>query len=626
MPTETTPYGLWQSPITPASMAQRIALRDLWWDSADERLLWLEGRSDRGVLVCDVPGGDAPRDLTSDLSVRAGVGYGGGDAGAWGGRAFFVAGGRLYRQPLDCGPAAPITPAYGDSAAPTVSPDGNWLLFVHSYEGRDALAAVDAEGRQWPRIVAQGADFYMQPAWSPDSRRIAWVEWDHPEMPWDGSRLMLGTLAQGSCAVSTEEQRQVAGACDVSVLQPSFSPDGRWLAYVSDVNGWYGLYLMDLESGEHRPLVSGAFEVGEPAWAQGLRVYAWAPDGRTVYHTRHELGQARLWSVDVASEVASPVEAVAGYAVVSQVAVSPSGRLAALVSGPRIPQRLVSWAPGDAGARIVARSEGETVPGRLLRDAKAVTWESGGETVHGLLYYPDKQRAGCEGLPPLIVSVHGGPTGQSTARYAPAAQFLATRGWAVLEVNYRGSAGYGRAYRNRLRGNWGLCDVEDAVSGAHDLAQRGLVDRDRMVIMGGSAGGYTVLRALIEAPGVFRAGVCLYGVTNLFTLASDTHKFEQHYLDSMIGPLPSEAQRYRERSPIFYADRIQDPVAIFQGDQDRVVPKEQAEEIVAVLRRRGVPHEYHLYAGEGHGWRRSETIRTHWGAVLRFLKQYVLYA
>jgi len=235
-------------------------------------------------------------------------------------------------------------------------------------------------------------------------------------------------------------------------------------------------------------------------------------------------------------------------------------------------------------------------------------------------------RSACPGRPPLIVLVHGGPTSQATARFDPQVQFLATRGYAVLALNYRGSTGYGRAYRNQLREPWGVYDLEDAVSGARYVAGQGWADPERMVIMGGSAGGYTVLQALSRYPATFKAGVCLYGVTNLFTLASDTHKFEERYLDSMVGPLPETAARYRERSPIFYADRIVDPIALFQGEDDPVVPKEQAETIVAALRRNSVPHEYHLYPGEGHGWRKAETVQVFYETLLRFLKQYVLCA
>jgi len=277
--------------------------------------------------------------------------------------------------------------------------------------------------------------------------------------------------------------------------------------------------------------------------------------------------------------------------------------------------------------RVVGRSGAETVPLEHLSEPQDISWDSEeGEPVYGLLYMPRGGRYECSGEPPLVVIVHGGPTGQSTAGYSASAQFFTTRGYAVLEVNYRGSTGYGRNYRNKLRGMWGVHDVDDAVTGARHLAGRGLVDPDRMVIMGGSAGGYTVLQALVSYPGTFKAGLCLYGVTNLFTLAADTHKFEQHYLDSIVGQLPEEAERYRERSPIFSADRIVDPVAIFQGEDDRVVPVDQAETIVAALRRNGVPHEYHLYSGEGHGWRKSETIESFYESVSIFLRRHVLFA
>jgi dipeptidyl aminopeptidase/acylaminoacyl peptidase len=229
------------------------------------------------------------------------------------------------------------------------------------------------------------------------------------------------------------------------------------------------------------------------------------------------------------------------------------------------------------------------------------------------------------GRPPLLVHVHGGPTSHVSSEYSPRAQFFATRGWAYLEVNYRGSTGYGRAYRDRLAGHWGLMDADDTVSGAQHLAARGLVDGERMAIMGGSAGGYTVLQALIRYPGVFRAGISMYGVTDLFSLATDTHKFEQHYTDSLVGALPGAAAEYRARSPLYAADKIRDAVAIFQGEEDRVVPKDQAESIVAALRRSGVPHEYHLYPGEGHGWRRPETIAGFYASVLRFLREHVLH-
>jgi dipeptidyl aminopeptidase/acylaminoacyl peptidase len=229
-------------------------------------------------------------------------------------------------------------------------------------------------------------------------------------------------------------------------------------------------------------------------------------------------------------------------------------------------------------------------------------------------------------LPPAIIAIHGGPTGQSSASYNARAQFFATRGFAYLEVNYRGSTGYGKNYMAALRGQWGVLDVQDAIDGARYLVDAGLADGNKLVIMGGSAGGYTVLKALVDHPGFFKAALCLYGVSNMFTLAADTHKFEERYLDSMLGPLPEASDIYRQRSPIFNADKIVDPIALFQGEIDTVVPKAQAETIVASLQQRNVPHEYHLYPGEGHGWRKQETIEAFYSTVEQFLKNHVIFA
>ena len=543
------------------------------------------------------------------------------------GYAYFSAGGRIYRQSLRSGAAKPIMPAFGEVASPRVSPDGRWVLFVHSYENTDCLAIVDVEGDCWPQKLVQGDDFYMQPTWHPAGQCIAWVSWNHPQMPWDGTTLGLATIGSDGSMPTVVKQSVIAGDQETAIFQPEFSPDGRTLAYISDASGWYNLYLYDLEKEEHRPLVLLEAELGVPAWAQGMRTYAWGSDSATIYVCRSEHGRTSLWSVDVATGEMTPVAALADHTAVSQLAVSAQGQLAMIVSGPRTPPRIATYCPSSGTVRIRARSDSETVPAELLSEPQHMTWSSQeGDPVYGLLYMPRDGRYESAGKPPLIVTVHGGPTGQSTARYSAQAQFFTTRGYAVLEVNYRGSTGYGRVYRNKLREQWGIYDADDAVSGARYLAEQKLVDPEKMVIMGGSAGGYTVLQALIHYPGAFKAGLCLYGVTNLFTLAADTHKFEQHYLDSMIGPLPETASRYRERSPIFFADRIVDPIAIFQGEKDRVVPVAQAETIVEALRRNGVLHEYHLYPGEGHGWRKAETIESFYTSVLDFLRQYVLFS
>jgi dipeptidyl aminopeptidase/acylaminoacyl peptidase len=629
---EARPYGLWPSPLTPRSMAGGTRLSDVAWDSDGRTLVWLEGRGDRGVLVCAGAEGDAPRDLTGELSVRAQVGYGGGDFAVAGGHAYFVeqSSGRLYRQPLAAGRAAPVTPAFGHAAAPAPSPDGAWVVYVHSYERVDRLAIVDAAGARWPQQLVAGADFYMQPRWHPAGARLAWVAWDRPNMPWDGTRLYLGTLrpGDGGAPPTLAESRAIAGGDEVAIFQPEFSPDGRYLAYISNESGWDNLYLYDLEAGTSRALTDERAELGQPAWTQGLRSYGFSPDGRGLYFLRNEGGSRSIWAYDFHLGLAHELPMLPEYTWFEQPAIAPhTGRPAFIASSATIPPRAVSLDEHGTNPRVRARGAAEDIPPPELAEPRPVSWRGpDGATAHGLYYPPAGDRPAAGGPPPAIVQVHGGPTGQAVASYNPRAQFFATRGYAVLEVNYRGSTGYGREYTRALRGAWGVFDVEDTIGGARFLADAGLADRDRLVVMGGSAGGYTVLQAQVGHPGVFKAALCLYGVSNLFTLAADTHKFEERYLDSLVGPLPEARALYRERSPLFFADRIQDPIAIFQGDSDRVVPRDQSDAIVAALARRGVPHEYHVYAGEGHGWRKRETVEAFYTAVERFLRQYVLFA
>ncbi|GBD08583.1 Dipeptidyl aminopeptidase BIII [Candidatus Thermoflexus japonica] len=621
MISRSIPYGLWPSPLAPERMAATLRITDVQWDPSGRARIWREERSGHGVLTLQKDE-DAPRDLTEIEPVRARIGYGGGDFST--GRDIVIyAGedGRLYRLPLHTGLPQPITPPFGNAASPTLSPDGRWVLFVHSDGTTDALALVDAEGRGWPQKVSEGADFYMQPVWHPTRPLIAWVEWDHPNMPWDGARLALARL-EGDPPRPTGIEI-VAGDAHTPVFQPAFSPDGRFLSYILTPGEWDALVVMDLETGARRVLVEGT-TLMPPAWVQGLRVYGWSPRGDRIFFRRNENATASLESVDLEGRI---VRLDLGpYTWFDQLAVAPDREaLLMIASSPLHPPRVISWE--DGRIRVHRYTSAERVPLEALSSPQPIQWPApDGTMVHGLYYPPAGSGIEGKGLPPAIISIHGGPTSQRVMSYNADAQFFATRGFAYLEVNYRGSTGYGRSYRDALKGNWGVLDVEDAVGGARALVERGLADPRRLVIMGGSAGGYTVLNALIRYPGFFRAGICLFGVTNLFTLAAETHKFEAHYLDTLVGPLPEAAERYRERSPIFHADRIQDPVAIFQGAEDQVVPPNQAEAIVDALRRRGVPHLYRLYPGEGHGWRRAETIIAFYREVLDFLRQYVLFA
>ena len=632
MPREQRMFGLWPSPITSSAIAAGIRLSEPCWDTDGQTLAWIEGRSDKGVLVVQGADDRSTRDLTSDISVRAFVGYGGGDFTLSNGAAYFVgqADQRIYRQELAGGRARPITPAFGAASTPVVSPDGRWVAYIHTYEDVDAIAVVDAAGKHWPQRIGEGRDFYMQPAWHPSGDRVCWVEWDHPNMPWDGTELRVARLAfpEGGLPVVAGSD-VVAGGPQTSIFQGTFANDGKSVLYVSDETGWGNLYRKDLASGAVTRLTEGAFEYGTPAWNHGMRTFSQTASG-TIVALRQRAGYSTLVAITPTGDLRDLGDLHPGYTALSSPAGAPNNeKVAVLAAGGRQPGRVVVFdLSGEAPVHSVRRrADTETVPASALSSPEPVSWTSfDGEQAHGLYYPPASENFEGSGAPPLIVIVHGGPTSQVVAGWAAQAQYFATRGYAVLFPNYRGSTGYGRDYMLKLRESWGIYDVQDAKFGAEALAERGMADRSRLVIMGGSAGGYTVLQSLVEIPGFYRAAICMFGVANMFTLAADTHKFEARYLDSMLGPLPEAAAIYRERSPIFHADKIVDPVAVFQGEIDRVVPREQSDSIVASLKARGVTHEYHLYPGEGHGWRKQETIDTFYKAVEAFLKTHVLFA
>ena len=621
-------YGLWSSPITPQMIGQGLDFSDLAWND-DGTLVWRERRSDRALLIVQPPNGEAFRALNNTFAVSGGVGYGGGSFTVGNGSAYFVEqkSKRIYRQNLETGTPRPITPKFGATAAPRVSPDGKLLLFIHTYEGQDNLAIVDTAGEHWPRKLSSGADFYMHPRWHPSGESVAWIEWRHPQMPWDGTMLKIAPLtstAEGLPSLAAETI--ITGDEGTSIFQPEFSPDGRYLAYISDESGWWQLYLYDLESEEHRQLTTVPAEHGMPAWVQEMRTYDFSADGKKIYIIRYQEGFASLWEIETESGLERQVSLGKEYTWLTQVTASPQGdKVAVLASGAKTPKRVIVH-QGD-GVTVGRRSTAENLPSAAYSSPRAISWTSlDGTSTYGMYYPPQNESFTAEGFPPLVMLVHGGPTGQRGAAFYPDVQFFTSRGYAVLQPNYRGSTGYGRAYRDALKGKWGVLDVEDSVSGAQYLASKGLADAEKMVIMGGSAGGLTVLLALEDYPGTFKAGISMYGVSNQFTLVADTHKFEERYSDSLLGSLPEAADVYRDRSPVFAADKIKDAMAIFQGEDDKVVPKDQSEVIVAALKRSGVPHEYHLYPGEGHGFRKSETLEHFYDAVDKFLRQYVIFA
>jgi dipeptidyl aminopeptidase/acylaminoacyl peptidase len=613
---KNVPFGLWPSSLSPAALSLRPRLEDVQFDSDGQTLVWLEKRNGQGVLVVRRPG-DSPRDLTAGIKIGAGVGYGGGDFTVRNGRVVFSSGGRLYTLPVEGGSPHPVTPAYGDCASPVLSPDGSKILYVHSYERADCIALVDSQGENFPVKLAHGADFYMQPVWHPNGQYVAWVEWDHPQMPWDGTRLMIARLE----GTTLSDIRRLNGDENTPIFQPGFSPDGRYMSYIAQDSEWDHLYAVDLTSGKKRAMAVEA-ALMPPAWIQGMRTYAWSNDSHHLFFLRNDVGVRSLWSAEAATGTPQQLDATP-YTWLEQLTHGAGDSLAFIASSSQIPTRIVTWENGQS--RVERYSESGVIVPEELPVCQPLTWQAaGGSGVHGLYFPPVSQRFSSDGKPPAVVHIHGGPTSAAVASFNTDAAFFTTRGYGFLEVNYRGSTEYGRSYMLALRKKWGLLDVEDAIGGAQALAKLGLADPKRLVIMGGSAGGYTVLNALVRHTGVFKAGVCLYGLSNLFI--TETHKFEERYNDSMIGTLPKDADRYRAWSPVNFADRIKDPVAVFQGLDDKVVTPEHSEQIVAALRANHVPHIYKTYEGEGHGWRKTETIADFYSTVEKFLQQHVLFA
>ena len=618
---QSLPFGTWPSLVSPELISQTICLQDVQWAKDGTTLTWCQSFSGKASILAK-PAGEAPIDLTGSHNPSGGVGYGGGEFSV--GSDFIVFAdkdGRLYHRAFGPGVAQPLTPAFGSAASPALSPDGKWVVFVHTYEDRDVLGRVDSKGVLWPEKLASGANFYMQPALSPDGKALAWVEWDHPNMPWDGTRLMFAILAGDTPSIS--EFHHLDGDKEVPVFQPIFSPDGHFLAYLTNRGEWDQLVILDLFSGEKRILVADCTLI-KPAWVQGIRVFAWAPDSQSIYFIENKAASNFLKQVDLASCEITNID-LTPYTTFSQISLSQHSEIALIATSPTIPPRLITWK--DGRITIIARSQAESLAADDIPLPQPIDWTSSeGTPVYGIYYPPTNSRYTAEGLPPVVIYIHGGPTSQVMTGFDLDTAFFTSRGYGYLVVNYRGSTGYGRSYMTALRQHWGEVDTLDAVEGAKALVSMGLADPNKLIIKGGSAGGYTVLNALVNYPGLFKAGICSYGVSNLFTLEMDTHKFEAHYNTSMVGELPEAAERFHAWSPVFHAEKIKDAIIISQGKEDKVVPQEQSDTIVEALRANGVPHEYHLYEGEGHGFRRSETLVHHYKAIERFLLQYVIFA
>ncbi|WP_214406311.1 S9 family peptidase [Pseudonocardia lacus] len=631
------PYGSWPTPIT-ADLVVTAAVRlgELAVDGDD--LVWAEGRPAEGgrtQLVRRAADGTTTDLLPEGMSARTAVHeYGG--AGWWvrGGVTWFSewTDQRLHRlaaggtpEPLTAEPERPRGDRYADGDP---DPDGRTFVCVRerhtgpsATDVRNEVVRLSADAPSEPEVLVTGPDFVAAPRLSPDGRTLAWVQWDHPSMPWDSTELVVRDLATG-------EDTVVAGGRDESVSEPRWHPDGS-LWFLSDRTQWWTLYRW-VSGADIEPVVEGRGEIGVPNWVLGSARYAFLADGAVAFARRN----AGYDTLSVRGADGTVTDLDVGFSAVDQVHALPGGALAVVAGSPTAEDGVhridLPVEPGAADApapRVTTlrppRDLG--IDPAYLSVPEAITFGSvdadgASRNAHGLYYPPtNPERTGAAGeLPPLLVMIHGGPTSSARPVLSLGVQFWTSRGFAVVDVDYGGSTGYGREYRDQLLGQWGVIDVADCLAAAAWLAKQGRVDPERLCIRGGSAGGYTTLAALAREDTRFAAGASHFGVADLEALAADTHKFESRYLDRLVGPYPQARDVYVARSPIHQVDRLRRPLLVLQGSEDEIVPPAQSEVIVAALRERGIPVGYLLFEGEQHGFRRAENIRRALEAELSF--------
>lgn len=614
-----SPYGSWESPITAEVVSGgEIGLEQVRIDG--DNIYWIERRPHEGgrkVIIRRSADGKLSDVTPTGFNARTRVHeYGGGDYAVADGRIIFsnFADQRLYRQDLGSEPKAvpPEGPfRYADGQ---IDRRRNILFSVREDHtgGREpinTLVRIDLSAGDTAVVVA-GNDFYSSPRLSPDGLFLAWLTWNHPNMPWDGTELWLGKLTADGSIV---EKQKIAGDEHESICQPEWSPAGD-LYFVSDRTGWWNLYRR--RQTEIEALCPMQAEFGQPHWVFGTSLYGFAL-GKSIVCSYAEDGRDYLATLDIETKALKP--SATPFTAISQIHCA-GDRVIFIGASPRLSSAIVSYHLHTRDFEILRRSRESEIDATFISEPQPIEFPTeNGLTAYGYFYRPKNPdyTASRDETPPLVVMSHGGPTSSSSASLKYSIQYWTSRGIAVLDVNYGGSSGYGRAYRERLTGQWGIVDVDDCVNGARYLVGRGEVDPNRLAIRGGSAGGYTTLCALTFRNS-FTAGASHYGVSDLEALAKDTHKFESRYLDRLIGRYPERRDLYLERSPIHFTERLNCPMILFQGLEDRVVPPNQSEKMFEAVRAKKLPVAYLTFEGEQHGFRKAENIKRVLEAELYF--------
>ncbi len=609
---QTAPYGTWRSVISPELVVENaLHLGEI--QIVDDDIYWVEGRASEGgrsVLMRASSGGDISEMLPQDVNLRTRV-------HEYGGRAFHItAEAMFYVNYAD----QSLHQRNFDGEDRILGMDGNnrfadfcvdtreerlfTVMEVHTRPGeepRNLIAAIDLAGGSSHTVVHSGHDFYSNPVLDPSGTKLAFLSWNHPNMPWDGTQLwVMEILADGGFG----EAQHIAGGEQESVFQPQWGSD-EVLYFVSDPTGWWNLYRWS--GGQVEPVLPLEAEFGLPQWVFGMSTYA-VLDEDELMAIFHKNGEDHLVHIPVGKGDAHFIETP--FTTLTQLR-SGKGSVAFIGGRADIPRAVVRMDLETGSFEELRPAQQISVDRSYFSEPDNLTLDIQGRDVQAW-YYPPRNpeySASAAERPPLVVKSHGGPTSRSEANLSMEIQFWTSRGFAVADVNYSGSTGYGREYRERLNGNWGVLDVEDCTGVAEELSRMGMVDPDRLIIRGGSAGGYTTLCAL-SLKSVFKAGASYYGVSNLEDLATETHKFESRYLDSMVGPYPEKKELYQQRSAINHLEGLDCPIIFFQGEEDPVVPPAQAEMMVAAMKEKGLPVAYVSFPGEAHGFRQAENIMT----------------
>ncbi|NER02570.1 MAG: S9 family peptidase [Okeania sp. SIO3C4] len=611
---EIAPYGSWKSPITAdLIVAGTIGLSSIAIDGED--VYWIEGRPSEGgrnVIVRHTPDGQTTNITPPPFNVRTRVHeYGGGAFLVTDGTIYFsnFADQRLYRQTPDAAPQ-PLTPEVNCRYADAVMDKQRDRLICiqedHTKGGEaiNRIVSINIKNEADIQILVKGNDFYASPRLSPDGQRLCWISWNHPNMPWDGTELWVAKINANGLLGDTQ---LVAGGKEESIFQPEWSPEGI-LYFVSDRSKWWNIYRVSgTEMVNIEPLYPLNAEFGMPQWVFGMSTYGLTAANKIIC-TFTQNGTWHLATLNTTKKHLQQIEIP--YTSIGSLKVK-GERVYFLGSSPTKPTEIVQINLSTGAIDILKCSTDLEINSGYLSIPQSIEFPTeNGNTAYGLFYPPTNQDYTeiTSEKPPLLVKSHGGPTAATSSSLSLKIQYWTSRGFALLDVNYGGSTGYGREYQQRLKNNWGIVDVDDCVNGAEYLAKRGLVDGNRMAISGGSAGGYTTLCALTFKD-VFKAGASYYGVSDLEALATDTHKFESRYLDGLIGPYPEEKDLYQKRSPINFTELLSCPVIFFQGLEDKIVPPNQAEMMLEALKQKGLPVAYVAFPEEQHGFRRSENIK-----------------